>query len=212
MAHKGIKIADQDGGESVACRDAVNPDDEANGRVVQLVDQASQPAGFLAADTPIRNSVVSDARDLAPLPAGVGDTASSRLDVSDAGGFIFFARVGSPTSGVTDSTVVVTPVAITDDATPSFACAYPPVTLVPVSPTKVGQVGDMLEIAPRVYTSQTVYLPNLGANQVAFHLTFGGDALVSFELFAYKVSGNGRLVDIDTDVNEGVWGGVVFPV
>lgn len=37
MAEKGILIADQAGGESIACRDAVELDNDSNSRVIQLV-------------------------------------------------------------------------------------------------------------------------------------------------------------------------------
>ena len=210
MAEKGILIADQNGGESVACRDAVQQDENLNPRVIQLVDLAARPGVFHETNpSPVRRTVIaSDPLNLDPLPSGVGDTSSSRLDLSDASGFVFF---GEATIDSQSFFVTVTPILLSDGASPVAKAAFPPVLLQPVSPSK-GGTGTHLRLSSSAFTNmmtQIVHYPSMGAKQVAFHLTFSA-APLTFIFSAHATSFAGRIQKIEEEFIAGTWGGIEF--
>ncbi len=67
MAEKGIIVSDAATGESVACRDAVELDNESNARVIQRVDigKGVLPAPFRDAANLLRDGVNADGSDAA---------------------------------------------------------------------------------------------------------------------------------------------------
>lgn len=80
MAEKGVLILDQTGGESIACRDAYEQDNDANNRIVQRVDFAgnrcASPMGAA-----VRSVLVIDtSKNLENLPGGL---LSSLIDCGD---------------------------------------------------------------------------------------------------------------------------------
>ena len=71
MAEKGILVATQVGGESVATFDAVFNDDQANARVIQRVDFACEHMA-MPATTPVRaDIVVADSGLISSFPAEI---------------------------------------------------------------------------------------------------------------------------------------------
>jgi len=213
MAEKGVLIKDQAGGESIACRDSVQQDNDANNRIVQLVDMAARPAGIHETNTaPVERTVTaSDPIDLNPLPSGVGDTSASRLDVSDAEGFIFFAKVSVGASAVE---LTVTPVLLSDGTSPVAKALFPPVQLFPVAPNKNANSGNHIYVgtgASDGLLTQVVYYPSMGVKQVAFHLLFSAPP-TSCTFSAYVVSCGGRIQKIDENFIAGTFGGTAFPV
>lgn len=82
MAEKGTLVADAATGESIATRDAVWTDNDANPRVIQIVDRASRPGGFNLS-VPIRtNTTGFDTFDFSSgLPAGI---SNNLITIGDA--------------------------------------------------------------------------------------------------------------------------------
>ncbi|RLB91926.1 MAG: hypothetical protein DRH10_00715 [Deltaproteobacteria bacterium] len=83
MAEKGILVSDQAGGESIACRDGFEQDDDSNNRLVQRFDLASGrgPTPRGTANRGSGGAISSaDTADLTNLPA---DLTGNLIDVGD---------------------------------------------------------------------------------------------------------------------------------
>ena len=192
MAEKGILIEDQTGGESVATFDVRLDDDDTNARVSQLVSDIPRPVVYDAFGTPLRTINGSDPNILDPLPAAI---ASGILDVSDASGFVFFIKVATTSFG-SDTFVTITPVIVSEDATPRIVTALSPVRLHAIWPRYVAastpDQDDVLCYSNNGSTN-SVQLSTLccqstyGAESVAFHVghTLGDGSIT---LFAHPVS------------------------
>ncbi len=140
MAEKGILITDQSGGESVACRDALEQDNEANNRIIQLVDQASRPNGFRMGDSYF---------DYDPGTGDGDDTVTSgshflstrmddnAIDVGDATHVAIICRYYS--AGASDN-IIVTPFYLDPDIAD------------PTTETAVLAIGE-----PKVFSGLSIY-------------------------------------------------------
>lgn len=96
---RSIRISNSPVGIRVATRDAVEPDADANARVIQLTTPVGRPAGPIFK---LRTSVSApDTSTLYPLPA---DIKSGRVDVGDHDTLVVMAAFEDP-----DSSVVLTP-------------------------------------------------------------------------------------------------------
>ena len=134
MAEKGIIVDDASSGESVACRDAIQQDDESNNRVIQLTDKAARPIVYQRT-TFLREEVnVSDNFDIDPLPAGI---AAALLDVSDAESCVIWAVVGQGSGSPSTAAYVITPIIVSEDVTPRAVTLLPPIQIMPVYPKKM---------------------------------------------------------------------------
>jgi len=114
MAEKGILVADAASGESIACRDAYEQDDDTNSRIVQLIDKSQRHHGFdRAAFTgrvrEIYDTTDSDDTDLSTVPSDILTNALTCGDKTTlvVGGYY----------AVTDDTeiITITPIVIDDD-------------------------------------------------------------------------------------------------
>lgn len=209
MAEKGIKIADQTGGESVACRDAVNPDDEANARVIQLVDVAARGGNYDM--SAIRTVLSSDILDTGTLPAGITDNL---LDVSDASSFVFYGEVTYPSTGTltTKEKIYVTPMLISDSGL-YLENVLAPVQMVPICPTKEATptLAQCFHAGDRRLHTQLTCMPTYGAKYIGFHIIMEGDAS-EFRLEARVTSLGGKVQKLEEDIVNGVYGGLEFPL
>ena len=113
MAEKGIVVVDAITGESIACRDAIELDDDSNARLIQRVDVCKGKIGPLPTpenytDSGYRYKTVIDSKNLYDFPAAaifpVGDKSTLIVNV-------WFE------ADLTQS-VGITPIIFTDDVTP----------------------------------------------------------------------------------------------
>jgi len=218
MADKGILINDQAGGESVACIDARNPDEASNARVIQQTNLAPKPITFqsIVGGTPLRSVTSSDSNSVGQtaLPVVI---SGNPLVASDAQSVVIYAKITMNGSG-TDGDVVITPVIMTEDATPALVALLPPVQLRPVSPQKVaaGLPYNYLYLygAPSsgvaVYPSQVESFPSFGAKNIGFHVYFAGD-VGTVDLYAVAGTVVHKTSKLDTDLYGSVWGPATFP-
>lgn len=207
MTEKGIVVDDATSGESVACRDAVQTDEDSNNRIIQLIDKASRPVIYQTT-TPLRSAVAtSDSFDIDPLPTAM---ASALLTVSDAEAVALWAKIATTSSTGYSALYIVTPIIVSDDATPVAVALLPPIILRPVYPkTLSGSDGsiDALRLSTYSHISIVNTFPTYGANQMAFHITLDGSIQgATVDLFAAPTSCVGRNTALDTEVTDNVWG------
>jgi len=113
MAEKGIIVSDAESGESVACRDAVQKDNDSNARIIQLVDSSGRKSG-LDLTTPTRSLDISvtergDSMDLAGISSTLLSTAVTLGDADSVAVAVQF------TGNEVDSKIIVTPVIFDDN-------------------------------------------------------------------------------------------------
>ena len=115
MAEKGIIVADQASGESIACRDAFETDDGSNNRIIQRVDFASG-RGPSPLGTAVRGSSAAvssaDGTDLTSLPT---DLTDNLIDVGDKSMLIVIAE-----QSASNGSVDITPLMFDNQATPAI--------------------------------------------------------------------------------------------
>lgn len=207
MAEKGILVNDQVGGESIACRDAIQTDDDSNARVVQLTDKAVRPVEFQLT-TPLRDEIsVSDSFDLDPVPT---DIVTGLLDVSDAESCVLWGLVGYGSTS-SDCLFVVTPVILSNDATPLAIALLPPIQMRPVFPKKAANsttaASDSIRLTNYSRITIATAFPTHGAKRLGFHITKdGGNTNSVLSIFAEPTSGVGRNSALDQEVADDVWG------
>jgi len=91
MSEKGVIVEDALSGESVACYDAIETDNDSNGRIIQLVDQSQRKTGFVISSNTgrIRTVTTSDGMDFSTVPTGI---TSNALTVGDKTTLVVSAR------------------------------------------------------------------------------------------------------------------------
>ena len=207
MAEKGIVVDDAATGESVACRDAMQQDDESNNRIIQLTDRASRPVIYQRT-TYLREEVdTSDSFDIDPLPTAI---ANSLITVSDAEVCIVWGVFGVGSTSPSDGIFIITPIIVSDDSTPEAVTLLPPFQIRPIYPKKMSNStigGDALNFGFFNYPTLAHAFPTLGANRIGLHVTkLAGDSNVTLDLFAAPGSSSGRNSAIDIDVMNDTWG------
>jgi len=119
MAEKGILVNDAASGESVACRDAVELDDDSNSRIIQRVDvvKGPLPSNFYAAGTLIRTIDAADGYFPSSWPAEV---MTNVLTVGDKSTLVVL-----PVSdlGISASHLIM-PVLVRDDSGSDIVCGH----------------------------------------------------------------------------------------
>jgi len=114
MAEKGVVVEDAASGESVACYDAVEQDNDSNARIIQIMDRTQRKHGFDIATEAglVRNGVTtSDTVNLTPVPAAI---ISSALAVGDKTTLVATVRYKSENNS---TEVTITPIVLDDDDT-----------------------------------------------------------------------------------------------
>ncbi len=219
MAEKGILIADQNGGESVACRDAVLPDNDSNSRIIQLIDNAARPVTFQRT-TPLRTVTVSDDTLLDPAPSFFGDS----LDVSDASGCVVWGTVTVLSTAPADSLVTITPIVLSEDASPVAVCLLEPLMFKIIDPSAVAPGNSAADVTKYLrlsgdngtdaeYVVPLATFPTLGAKKLAFHVSIVdngandpmADGDVTVKLFASPTSWGGRDYVADNAIASDHW-------
>lgn len=114
MAEKGILVAEAETGESVACRDAVELDNDSNSRVIQRMDigKGPLPTPFRDSANKLRSAVSSDGYDTADYFGEYGSGVDDKLlTVGDKSTLVIQLQSLQSTTG----TFVVVPVLLEDD-------------------------------------------------------------------------------------------------
>ncbi|MDY6903683.1 MAG: hypothetical protein SWH61_03265 [Thermodesulfobacteriota bacterium] len=200
MADKGIRVADDAGGESVACVDARNNDDGGNPRLLQLAANVTSPATpqSIASGTPIRTiSLSDDYGDGLNLHGDyiVAAVRGAVLDVSDADSFVVYATVEQYDTGEVIYPML-TPI-IFNEASPREVCALlHPTLLRPVS--WVEAQPDEMEYVVHYYDGETRYIyptvaeiyPSCGAKYIGFHVQTYDLNTAVIRIYAYKLTGS----------------------
>ena len=176
MSDKQIKKFGAVGGKRTAYRNTAKPDYAGNDVFVPMVEKISRPAVFPGdADTPLRSvTAYTDETTLDPLPSAV---ANSLVDVSEAEHVIvygfFHANASSYSSTLFGS---VTPLIMTDDATPQVAAVLPPMIMTEVyadaSTIHLFTIGASSIGNPRPLLMH--YCPTFGAKKMGFALVWTG--------------------------------------
>lgn len=207
MAEKGVVVADAAAGESVACRDAIQQDDDSNSRIIQLVDKAARPVTYQVT-TPLR-SIIGSAPDGTNLSTVPSEITSAILDVSDAESFVFWAVINVGSSASTSLEIRITPLILSEDVTPVLVTMLPPFRLLPVFPDPSETMGESGQITIGTRTIPTIVqvFPTHGATNIGFHVTIlNGNGDDSVDIYAEPTSGVGRNSAFDDDVLSGTYG------
>lgn len=201
MAEKGVIVADALAGESVACRDAVNTDNESNARIIQLVDKAARTVPYQTT-TPLRtfegNAI--DSYDLGTLPTAISDAL---VDVSDAESCVAWVIVNTNGSTNTLEEIYITPLIISEDATPTVAAVLPPFRVRPVypDPNDKNMQGSAISLGTYIFATIPHAFPTYGAKTIGFHVCCpSGDNTISVKLFAAPTSCAMKNMAIDASV------------
>ncbi len=179
MADKGIVVEDAASGESVACVDLRNNDDDANARIAQLVSGVTSPEDIENEEdgTPIRTLDFGTSGGKGGPGQGDGaniDTANklTPLLYPDSG-----TKVGTPLPGVMLRPACLLNVSDTDGSYDAGS----------------GTSDSNLNVEPLGTTRACPFLPmvfpTLGAKRVAFHMNANQDNEVIVSLFAYPLTG-----------------------
>jgi len=219
MANKGVLVNDQVGGESVACIDARNPDESSNARIIQQVNSTPSPITFqsVIGGTPLRSVTVADGNALGQT-ALPGAISGNPVDMSDSQTCIIYAKV-TMNDAITNGQVVITPIIMSEGASPALVALLPPIQLRPISPQKVaaGLPYNYLYIygaalsGVAVYPTQVESFPSFGAKNIGFHVYFDGD-VGTVDLYAYPGTVVHQTSKLDTDLYNSVWGPNTFPM
>ena len=114
MAEKGIIVNDATTGESVACRDAVELDNDSNTRVIQRVDVSKGKVGVLPINSAaggLRQVNNADGKDIETLRLG---SPPYFIDIGDKSTLVVFVDFELDQ----DQSVDITPIVFNDEATP----------------------------------------------------------------------------------------------
>ena len=193
MAEKGILVADASSGESIACRDGYENDDDSNTRIVQLVDQSQRQHGIswgFGGTAPVRefnSSDSSDDTDLSTIPSGILNNA---LTCGDKTTLIICA-----TYAVTSDAdiITVTPIVIDDDdnalgfLTPKTISSFKP-----DGGTTITEAFHKLSGPVPVNLIEMLTWNVLGAYKVGLHVatnTADGTFSGSLDIYAKMISG-----------------------
>lgn len=184
MAEKGVIVQDSATGESVACRDAVELDDDSNSRIIQIVDKASRKNN-MDFSSPLRSDVdTSDSYSIGTLPS---DIANNLITIGDASAIVvsvIYEDMGS------DEGVYITPIVVEADSL---------VVLGLLEPKRFGGLNDEYEddyaqvfnigvetSLDRVLTVMQAW-PVFGAYRIGFHIRVGS-GVQKVKLFASTCS------------------------
>jgi len=201
MAEKGLLIKDQAGGDSVAMRDATNPDDLSNPRVIQITDMACRPIVFSNATADANRNLDftatsdNDPNVINPLPAGM---AASIIDTADAASLVVWVVVRCGNAQTEPIDVRVTPIILSDDATPVAVATLPPIRFPALASGDFEAAKDTIEVSNTIvlsggaidtateYISQAKSVQLLGAKKVALHVScwFGDVYDFTLDVFA----------------------------
>jgi len=216
MADKGVVVYDASSGESVACADLRNTDDDANARIVQLTSNVVPSTSHEALEdgTATRTLDFSTSGDKgAPgngdnvvnlhtdsLLAGI---SGNLQDVSDCSAFSWTVTVEmDDTAGDGLVIFVITPLLFNDAGT-KIVGVCPPVNLRPclLRPVNWGgsteanadTSGYCLYLTPsagdRAILSPSYVSPTLGAKYVGFHMQSDSSCSATLKVFAKGLAG-----------------------
>jgi len=114
MAEKGILVSDASSGESVACRDAVELDNDSNARIIQRVDVSKGKVGTLpinSAANGLRQVNNADSKDIETLTSS---NPPYFIEVGDKSTLVVFVDFELDQ----DQDVDITPIIFNDETTP----------------------------------------------------------------------------------------------
>jgi hypothetical protein len=219
MADKGIVVEDAASGESIACADLRNTDDDANSRIVQLVAEVTTPEEITSIEDGTPDRTIDFGTTGGKGGNGRGDDlsinssditssiTSNLIDIEDGSAFVIYGSIEVLTSG---STLAYTGIKVTP-------------LLYPTTGTKVGTVlpGVMIRFAStlnvstsdgayesahasnnngiqvsaysnstiKVYPILPMVFPTLGAARVGLHVYSNQDCECVLDLYGYPLAG-----------------------
>jgi len=176
MSAKGILIADQTGGISVACRDAFEQDNNSNDRVIQRFDLSSGrgPTPRGSANRGSSAAITSaDTADLTSLPS---DLTGNLISVGDNSLLVVHVE-HSASDGYAD----ITPLMYDSDGSPSvFGALLKQRTSVQTPALRRGSSsGD--------YIGHVLTWDLSGAHQIGIHITAIGGSSNGVKVWAYVI-------------------------
>jgi hypothetical protein len=216
MADKGILVNDAASGESVACADLRNTDDDSNARIVQLTSNVVPSISHEALEdgSPTRTLDFSTSGDKG-APGNGDNTVNLHTDsllagisgnlqnVSDCSAFSWTVTVEmDDTAGDGLVIFVITPILFNDAGTKVIGIC-PPVNLRPcvvrpvnwggASEWSAGASGYCFHLLPsggdRAMISPVYISPTLGAKNVGFHMRSDSNCSATLKIFAKGLAG-----------------------
>lgn len=205
MADKGIIVEDAASGESVACVDARNNDDDGNPRVIQLASNVTSPGSLfdLSSDAPTRflnfSGGKGDDYDVTTLNV----SNSGMIDIADAEAVVVQPALQLPDTPESQMIMIgMTPLLINNHngVTMEFAGALPVSIIRPLSmqsmlldQTDTDQCMHMDVSGTNIYLAPAFTYPSLGAPYMAFHLRSHVDTNTIVALYVWTLTGPGGL-------------------
>jgi len=186
MAEKGIVVDDAASGESVACYDAVENDNDSNARIIQLVDRSQRKHGFDITTEAglVRNGVTtSDTVNLTPVPAAITDNA---LTVGDKTTLVATVRYKSQNNS---TEVTITPIVLDDDnAVVGFLT---PKVFQGFQPDDSDDMSLIVDISSTPWNiTEMLSWDVLGAYKIGFHVTANnGAGTTEIDVYAAMITG-----------------------
>ena len=215
MADKGIIVDDASTGESVACIDLRNSDDDTNSRVVQLTSNVTSPQSIVNCEdgTPTRtldfSTSVGD--DVNVSAAGIeSGITNNLLDISDSECFVVYGKIGSGGDAISFGAIKLVPILFPDTTTK-------PGILLPGALLRVEDASLIIDTTSGAIDAPTAQLddpylvdqydaiafqpmvfPTLGAKYVGFHLRANQSIDATVKLYAYKLTGAAAFAALNT--------------
>ena len=235
MAEKGIKIAEQSGGESVGTRDLLEQDSQdVSGRVAQIVDMASRPFDILDAWESTAHASAMSATVVGRQWSFLETTATMStvcynitntsamyktiIDVGDCTHVIMYFLVEPSDDIANDVEIYITPLAFTPDTQTSDqyqSCfAFPPYQLMPVTPDEsTFDFGGSAHLqGPARALTVARAIPTFGAKYIGYHVeidgTFTNGIIHGYTYRSSLVSGQSQ--ELLAQVDAGKWGGKLW--
>jgi len=214
MANKGIIVQDAGAGESIACIDARENDDDGNARIIQQFSEISSPANSIQScqsGTPLRTldfaNKQGDGIELnsSELDGGITDNL---LDVSDASIFVLYFALDYSDEVAELSHIQCVPLAFNDAGTQVAFCFPPSLIRVPYEvPVIVGEgpgeysyivEGDIgVDESADLYQDNTnskfislpLVYPTYGLKYIGVNLRSASNSSLIVDVFGYTLSG-----------------------
>jgi len=193
MAEKGILVADASSGESIACRDGYENDDDSNARIVQLVDQSQRQHDISwgsGGTPPVREFYSSDSSDGTDLSTTPADILNNALTCGDKTTLVISAKYAVASDA---EIITVTPIVIgANDYALGFLTPKTISSFKPDGGTAITKAFHRLSGPDPVNLIEILTWNVLGAYKVGLHVatnTADGTFSGSLDIYAKMISG-----------------------
>lgn len=214
MANKGIIVSDQASGESIACIDARENDNDGNARIIQQFSEIPSPASGIQGiqtGTPLRTldfgtsgpKGAAGRGDFDQVTGGLNSTetpsgiTSNLLDVSDKSAFVLYFTIDYSTDDISPYIQCV-PLAFIDDASEVAFCFPPALIRVPYEKFASGTSSNIFVVDEDVahWANSLLYSDYVNKKFVSIPLVYPTYGLKKVGISLLADVDNSHIVDV----------------